>query len=361
MSTRNVMGTVWRHSSILWGFDVTQEIDPLLQLEKTQSAAPKGIARHYSILVGCLGSRCVIVRAELFYKPSFKLIQYTLYIISCTYASALHETRVPRCSHWLSIYIYIVLIQIFKKANNNKGMVMNPFKWTSLLASITAYLKKKNKIIKTWKALGCWQRKATLDWLLMFIYIYYPLIRWQLKPPPANVVIFFPSFSFLNTLFHHHDLSKLIHFILIIFFFILSTKINLFNVSLKKQKLWLVWRNDNDSNSRKTPDEDDDLSEVRADAVPPEVRAWLASTFTRQVGSHRKPGEDKPKFRSVAQAIRAGILVERIYRRMSSSSFLQFPAEVARNLKVISSSTMSSACDEPFLCRCCLVYVGWVG
>lgn len=74
---------------------------------------------------------------------------------------------------------------------------------------------------------------------------------------------------------------------------------------------------------------------MRADAVPPEVRAWLASTFTRQLStSHRKPGEDKPKFRSVAQAIRAGILVERIYRRMSSSSFLQFPAEVARNLKV---------------------------
>lgn len=87
-------------------------------------------------------------------------------------------------------------------------------------------------------------------------------------------------------------------------------------------------------NNRRSPDEDDDLSEVRADAVPPEVRAWLASTFTRQISSHRKPGEEKPKFRSVAQAIRAGILVERIYRRMSSSSFLQFPAEVARNLKV---------------------------
>ena len=87
-------------------------------------------------------------------------------------------------------------------------------------------------------------------------------------------------------------------------------------------------------NNRRTPEEDDDLSEVRADAVPPEVRAWLASTVTRPISSHRKPGEEKPKFRSVAQAIRAGILVERIYRRMSSSSFLQFPAEVARNLKV---------------------------
>ncbi|XP_046444585.1 calcium/calmodulin-dependent 3',5'-cyclic nucleotide phosphodiesterase 1B-like isoform X6 [Daphnia pulex] len=94
-----------------------------------------------------------------------------------------------------------------------------------------------------------------------------------------------------------------------------------------------------DEAGRRTPEEDDDLSEVRADAVPPEVRAWLASTFTRQISSHRKPGEEKPKFRSVAQAIRAGILVERIYRRMSSSSFLQFPAEVARNLKLIDEWT----------------------
>jgi calcium/calmodulin-dependent 3',5'-cyclic nucleotide phosphodiesterase len=86
---------------------------------------------------------------------------------------------------------------------------------------------------------------------------------------------------------------------------------------------------------RRSPEEEDDLSEVRADAVPPEVRAWLASTFTRQISTLRKPGEpDKPKFRSVANAIRAGIFVERIYRRMSSSSFLQFPPEVARNLKV---------------------------
>ena len=81
-------------------------------------------------------------------------------------------------------------------------------------------------------------------------------------------------------------------------------------------------------------DDEDDLSEVRPDAVPPEVREWLSSTFTRGQTSGRKPGEDKLKFRSVAQAIRAGILVERIYRRTSSSSLLQFPVEIARNLKV---------------------------
>ena len=99
------------------------------------------------------------------------------------------------------------------------------------------------------------------------------------------------------------------------------------------QCLGLMFPDITHARSRRTVEDEDDLSEVRPDAVPPEVRAWLASTFTRQI-SGRKPGEEKPKFRSVAQAIRAGILVDRIYRRMSSSSLLQFPAEVARHLKV---------------------------
>lgn len=42
------------------------------------------------------------------------------------------------------------------------------------------------------------------------------------------------------------------------------------------------------------------------DAVPPEVREWLASTFTRQLVTTRKRTEEKPKFRTVAHAIRAG-------------------------------------------------------
>jgi len=81
-------------------------------------------------------------------------------------------------------------------------------------------------------------------------------------------------------------------------------------------------------------DEDDELSEVQPDAVPPEVREWLASTFTRQLATTRKRSDEKPRFRSVAHAIRAGIFVDRIYRRISSSSALQFPSEVAKIMKV---------------------------
>ncbi|XP_015036338.2 calcium/calmodulin-dependent 3',5'-cyclic nucleotide phosphodiesterase 1 isoform X9 [Drosophila pseudoobscura] len=85
--------------------------------------------------------------------------------------------------------------------------------------------------------------------------------------------------------------------------------------------------------SRRLADEDDELSEVQPDAVPPEVREWLASTFTRQMATSRRKSDEKPKFRSVAHAIRAGIFVDRIYRRVSSSALMQFPPDVVKLLK----------------------------
>ncbi|KRF81620.1 dual specificity calcium/calmodulin-dependent 3',5'-cyclic nucleotide phosphodiesterase 1 isoform X10 [Drosophila virilis] len=84
---------------------------------------------------------------------------------------------------------------------------------------------------------------------------------------------------------------------------------------------------------RRLADEDDELSEVQPDAVPPEVREWLASTFTRQMATTRNRSDEKPRFRSVAHAIRAGIFVDRIYRRVSSSTLMQFPPDVVKLLK----------------------------
>ncbi|KAJ8320155.1 hypothetical protein KUTeg_001742 [Tegillarca granosa] len=80
-------------------------------------------------------------------------------------------------------------------------------------------------------------------------------------------------------------------------------------------------------------DEDDELSEVEPDAVPSEVRDWLALTFTRSMSNIKRRGEEKPKFRSVAHAIRAGIMVDRIYRRLSSSAGLHVPPHVLLLLK----------------------------
>lgn len=65
------------------------------------------------------------------------------------------------------------------------------------------------------------------------------------------------------------------------------------------------------------------------------MRKWLASTFAKQEATHRRAdGEPRPSFRSVANAIRTGIFIERIYRRMSSSQLMSVPPEVAKALKV---------------------------
>ncbi|XP_076459708.1 dual specificity calcium/calmodulin-dependent 3',5'-cyclic nucleotide phosphodiesterase 1A-like isoform X2 [Babylonia areolata] len=85
--------------------------------------------------------------------------------------------------------------------------------------------------------------------------------------------------------------------------------------------------------ARRLCDEDDELSEVEPDAVPTEVRDWLALTFTRSMSNIKRRGEEKPRFRTVAHAIRAGIMVDRIYRRMSSSVGLHVPPQVLILLK----------------------------
>ena len=70
--------------------------------------------------------------------------------------------------------------------------------------------------------------------------------------------------------------------------------------------------------------EEDDgaLSEIEPDSVPNEVRDWLAMTFTRSMPTIKRRPSDKPKFKSVAQAIRAGIMVDRYVIRIHAFLFL---------------------------------------
>ena len=83
---------------------------------------------------------------------------------------------------------------------------------------------------------------------------------------------------------------------------------------------------------RRLMEEDDDgaLSEIEPDSVPNEVRDWLAMTFTRSMSTIKRRESNKPKFKSVAQAIRAGIMVDRyvvhlphISRALLSSRYLR--------------------------------------
>lgn len=86
----------------------------------------------------------------------------------------------------------------------------------------------------------------------------------------------------------------------------------------------------------KTEEEpEDDLSELQSEAVPDEVRKWLASTFAKQEAPARRAEESKRTFKAVANTIRTGIFIEKIYRRMSSSQLMHIPPEISKVLKGI--------------------------
>ena len=78
---------------------------------------------------------------------------------------------------------------------------------------------------------------------------------------------------------------------------------------------------------------EDDLSELESEKVPEEVRKWLASTFAKTEQVVRKKDE-RPTFRSVANAIRTGIFIEKIYRRMSTSQLMVIPENLNPFLEV---------------------------
>ncbi|KAM4728590.1 dual specificity calcium/calmodulin-dependent 3',5'-cyclic nucleotide phosphodiesterase 1C isoform 3-T3 [Anableps anableps] len=80
-------------------------------------------------------------------------------------------------------------------------------------------------------------------------------------------------------------------------------------------------------------DTEDELSDIQSESVPSEVRDWLASTFTRQMGLMLRRNEEKPRFRSIVHAVQAGIFVERMYRRTSNMVGLSYPASVISVLK----------------------------
>uniref|UniRef100_A0A6Q2Z3N5 Phosphodiesterase n=1 Tax=Esox lucius TaxID=8010 RepID=A0A6Q2Z3N5_ESOLU len=85
--------------------------------------------------------------------------------------------------------------------------------------------------------------------------------------------------------------------------------------------------------TRRLVDTEDELSDIQTDSVPSEVRDWLASTFTRQMGLMLRRTEEKPRFRSIVHAVQAGIFVERMYRRTSNMVGLSYPPSVITVLK----------------------------
>uniref|UniRef100_A0A3B3RIJ1 Phosphodiesterase n=1 Tax=Paramormyrops kingsleyae TaxID=1676925 RepID=A0A3B3RIJ1_9TELE len=102
------------------------------------------------------------------------------------------------------------------------------------------------------------------------------------------------------------------------------------------EKIWLRLRGlrkYKKTSQRRLVDTEDELSDIQSDSVPSEVRDWLASTFTRQMGLMLRRTEEKPRFRSIVHAVQAGIFVERMYRRTSNMVGLSYPPSVIAALK----------------------------
>ncbi|XP_051819402.1 dual specificity calcium/calmodulin-dependent 3',5'-cyclic nucleotide phosphodiesterase 1B isoform X2 [Antechinus flavipes] len=87
--------------------------------------------------------------------------------------------------------------------------------------------------------------------------------------------------------------------------------------------------------TRQILDTEDELQELRSDAVPSEVRDWLASTFTQQARAKGRRAEEKPKFRSIVHAVQAGIFVERMFRRTYTSVGPTYSNAVINCLKTL--------------------------
>uniref|UniRef100_A0ACB8EMR5 Calcium/calmodulin-dependent 3',5'-cyclic nucleotide phosphodiesterase 1B n=1 Tax=Sphaerodactylus townsendi TaxID=933632 RepID=A0ACB8EMR5_9SAUR len=93
--------------------------------------------------------------------------------------------------------------------------------------------------------------------------------------------------------------------------------------------------------TRQILDTEDELQEIKSDAVPSEVRDWLASTFTQQTRAKGRRSEEKPKFRSIVHAVQAGIFVERMFRRTYTAVGPNYSQSVINCLKV---TTMAGGC-----------------
>uniref|UniRef100_A0A8D3BL10 Phosphodiesterase n=1 Tax=Scophthalmus maximus TaxID=52904 RepID=A0A8D3BL10_SCOMX len=106
-------------------------------------------------------------------------------------------------------------------------------------------------------------------------------------------------------------------------------------VELKKNLEYAasVLENVYNEETRRLADPEDELRDIQSDAVPSEVRDWLASTFTRQRGLMLRRNEDKLRFRSIVHVVQAGIFVERMYRRNSNMAGFSYPPNVITVLK----------------------------
>ncbi|XP_068519502.1 dual specificity calcium/calmodulin-dependent 3',5'-cyclic nucleotide phosphodiesterase 1B [Anas acuta] len=85
--------------------------------------------------------------------------------------------------------------------------------------------------------------------------------------------------------------------------------------------------------TRQMLDTEDELREMRSDAVPAEVRDWLAATFTQQARARGAGRRKNPNSAAIVHAVQAGIFVERMFRRTYTAVGPSYSTSVLNCLK----------------------------
>uniref|UniRef100_A0A670Y2L8 Phosphodiesterase n=1 Tax=Pseudonaja textilis TaxID=8673 RepID=A0A670Y2L8_PSETE len=82
-------------------------------------------------------------------------------------------------------------------------------------------------------------------------------------------------------------------------------------------------------------DTEDELSSIRWDSVPMDVKEWLTGTFARKKEAYRLQPDEITSFRSISYALENGVVVERQFRTATTSMGMAYKLEVIQAMKTI--------------------------
>uniref|UniRef100_A0A8C6X140 3',5'-cyclic-nucleotide phosphodiesterase n=1 Tax=Naja naja TaxID=35670 RepID=A0A8C6X140_NAJNA len=82
-------------------------------------------------------------------------------------------------------------------------------------------------------------------------------------------------------------------------------------------------------------DTEDELSSIRWDSVPMDVKEWLTGTFARKKEAYRLQPDEITSFRSISYALENGVVVERQFRTATTSMGTAYKLEVIQAMKMI--------------------------
>ncbi|EFO20298.1 PDE1B protein [Loa loa] len=112
-----------------------------------------------------------------------------------------------------------------------------------------------------------------------------------------------------------------------------SGQLSMDNLKKNLEYMTLLLETEYMDETRRICDEENDLADVKPEVVSDEVRKWLAATFTKQSVDLKR---EKPKLKSVANAILTGIFFDKMFRK-SQVLLVSLPPDIVALMKNLNS------------------------